>query len=244
MLYFDAPGVWTSPTTVKPSVLTIYQSATSGGNGGGQFIPSPAAGGLGGQATDTIFLGRTITGLAVTAVNVNADAVSQVNLVAPDFRISADKALTSFEINSLNIGGSGGAGGVMPGQDGQIGYKGGSVRSIESSSVAIGNTVYPITIGQAGAGGGGAGATGGPSWSYGGTGGGPNGGTQGRPGSPASPGFTGSRVGGAGGLVPHSFITLIGNNGANGTPDGVAGVGASGGGGTGVQSYLYMEYND
>ena len=202
MLYFDAPGVWTSPTTVKPSVLTIYQSATSGGNGGGQFIPSPAAGGLGGQATDTIFLGRTITGLAVTAVNVNADAVSQVNLVAPDFRISADKALTSFEINSLNIGGSGGAGG------------------------------------------GGAGATGGPSWSYGGTGGGPNGGTQGRPGSPASPGFTGSRVGGAGGLVPHSFITLIGNNGANGTPDGVAGVGASGGGGTGVQSYLYMEYND
>ena len=99
MLYFDAPGTWTSPVTVAASALTIYQTATSGGNGGGHFSPGyPANGGLGGQATDGIFFGNTITGGPRPDILTDAAAGDVTNIVAPDFRISLDKATTSYQI--------------------------------------------------------------------------------------------------------------------------------------------------
>ena len=116
-IYFDAPGSWTSPSTVVGNGCR-YRSATGGSTGG--------AGGA------SSFFGITLAASPAGANNIKGGSSfnSIINIPA-----TSDGLLTD-----IGKGSPSGAG---------------TSHSRKQSVSLIASTVYPITIGQAGAGGGG-----------------------------------------------------------------------------------------
>jgi len=237
MIYFDSPGTWTSPAIVSPVASVNYIGASGGGGGG---TGQGAAGGNGGASTPTTFFGDTVAGVAAvgggsqgnSSIGGNVNLQDRISYKEGEITLLVSTAPANavqshlYPNTALNIqggasGGTGGAGAWSPGARG-----GNSKGKLKTYSV-LASTVYPVTVGQAGAGGGGGGALGGNPAT--GTGGGPGGGG-------ASAG--GSAPGGPGGLVPHTFLSTVGNNGLTGTSPGGSG------GGTGIHGGIYLYYNE
>jgi hypothetical protein len=258
MFYFAVPTSWTTPTTSNPGTVNWSQATSGGGGGFGTdngwrpLVTSYLSnGGSGGDSTQILFsnliipaktggLGAIHPAFGPNGINVG-DGIGEITVP-----IHLDQ--NYFKRKSfLSDGGNGAVGGnnnnILNYYAGPGGGKGGSGLSIWNFINIQTNTVYPISIGQAGAGGGG-GAGGGVGGQVaggsGGNGGGPNGGS-GASWGPAIPG-------GNGGLIPFSFLNQNGNPGgvgANGNNHPSYGTGGGGGGGgTGVHSYMIFYYND
>ena len=260
MFYLAIPTSWTSPISSTPGTVNVGCATGGGGGGGGTYNGYQAPptsglsdGGSGGSSTQTSFsnflspvLSGGAKGFATQPGYPGAwYGGNGVGFYHPPLHLDPNYfILQSF----LNSGGTAGVGGTS---NPQLGASAGAPGGLGGPAYAWWgavniqtNTVYPISIGQAGAGGGG-GAGGGVQGVFagaaGGAGGGPNGGS-GASWGPTAPG-------GNGGLIPFSFLTQTGNNGANGataafSPGGTGAGGGGGGGGTGVHSYMIFYYND